>query len=111
MLRLYHPMQGNLDSRIQKILACGSKILEFGLPLMIGIWNQSPTDKESRIRYLECGIHGVESTIKDCLALQGSYTDGVVCMVPAVLITDTIVNKNNNIGIAESIYFNTGAAT
>ena len=104
-------MQGNLHSRIQKILACGSKILEFGFPLTIGIWNQSSTDKESRIWYLECGIHGVEATIKDCLALQGSYTDGVFCMVPAVIITGTIGNKNNNIGIAESIYLNTGAAT
>ena len=104
-------MQGNLDSRIQKFLAWGSKILEFGFLLTIGIWNQSSTDKESRIWYLECGIHGVEAAIKDCLALQGSYTDGVVCMVPAVIITGTIGNKNNNIGIAESIYLNTGAAT
>lgn len=53
----------------------------------------------------------MESKIKDCLALQGSYTDGMVCMVPAVIITGTIGNKNNNIGIAESIHFNTGAAT
>ena len=53
----------------------------------------------------------MEARIKDCLALQGSYTDGVVCMVPEVIITGTIGNKNNNIGIAESIYLTTGAAT
>ena len=38
-----------------------------GIQPMIGIWNPSSTDKESKIQYLESGIHGVESRIQDCL--------------------------------------------
>ena len=34
---------------------------------MIGIQNPSSTDKESKIQYLESGIHGMESRIQDCL--------------------------------------------
>ena len=33
----------------------------------IRIQNPSSTDKESGIQYLESGIHGVESRIRDCL--------------------------------------------
>ena len=36
----------------------------------IGIPNLSSTDKESRIHYLESGIHGVESRIQDCLGFR-----------------------------------------
>ena len=40
----------------------------------IGIPNPSSTDKESRIQYLESGIHGVEFRIQDCLGF--SYMRG-----------------------------------
>ena len=41
--------------------------LESGILSTIEIRNPSPTEKESRIEYLESGIHGVESRIQTCL--------------------------------------------
>ena len=45
-----------LDSEIQLMIP--------GIPQTIGIRNPSSSDKESRIQYLESGIHGVESRIQ-----------------------------------------------
>ena len=70
-------MQSNLDSEIWEIFACAiwnlenfswwnteSSALESGInlkeseiPLMIGIWNPSSTDKGSSSQYLESIIH------------------------------------------------------
>ena len=44
-----------LDSEIQLMIP--------GIPQTIGIRNPSSSDKESRIQYLESGIHGLESRI------------------------------------------------
>ena len=41
--------------------------LESGILSTIEIRNPSPTEKESRIDYLESGIHGVEPRIQTCL--------------------------------------------
>ena len=47
--------------------------VESGIPLRIGIQNQSSTEKHwNPFQYLESGIHGVESRIQDCLGF--SYT-------------------------------------
>ena len=44
-----------LDAEIQLMIS--------GIPQTIGIRNPSSSDKESRIQYLESGIHGLESRI------------------------------------------------
>ena len=43
-------------------LQSGIQLKESGIPLTIAIRNPSSTDKESEIRYLESGIHRVESS-------------------------------------------------
>ena len=48
-------------------LECGIQLKESRILLTIGIWDPGSTDKESRIQYLESGIHGVESRIQDGL--------------------------------------------
>ena len=51
-----------------KFLPLESGILDFGIRNTTQrIRNPSPTEKESRIEYLESGIHGVESRIQTCL--------------------------------------------
>ena len=37
-----------------------------GMPNPTDDWDSSSTEKESGIRYLESGIHGVECRIQDC---------------------------------------------
>ena len=49
------------------VLECGIQLKESRILLTIGIWDPGSTDKESRIQYLESGIHGVESRIQDGL--------------------------------------------
>ena len=48
-------------------LESGIQLKESGILSTIEIRNPSPTEKESRIEYLESGIHGVESRIQTCL--------------------------------------------
>ena len=54
----------NLESRT---LESGIQLKESGILSTIEIRNPSPTEKESRIDYLESGIHGVEPRIQTCL--------------------------------------------
>ena len=51
-------------------LESGIQLKESGIPSTIEIPNPSPTEKESRIEYLESGIHGVESRIQTCLGFS-----------------------------------------
>ena len=78
-------IQGNPDSGIWEILVetgirdiflVKSGILGFGIrntaqgiwiPMTTGIQNPSSTDKECGTKYLESGIHGVESRLQACL--------------------------------------------
>ena len=48
-------------------LKTGIQIKESGILLTIGIGNPRYTDKESRIQYLESGMHDVESRFQGCL--------------------------------------------
>ena len=48
-------------------LESGIQLKESGILSTIEIRNPSPTEKESRIDYLESGIHGVEPRIQTCL--------------------------------------------
>ena len=78
-------IQGNPDSGIWEILVeigirdiflVKSGILGFGIrnraqgiwiPMKTGIQNPSSTDKECGTKYLESGIHSVESRLQACL--------------------------------------------
>ena len=71
-------MQGNPDSAILDIFACGIRnpgLVESGIQLKesrisltVAIRNPSSTDKESEIQYLKSRIHDMESRIQDRLA-------------------------------------------
>ena len=71
-------MQGNPDSAILAIFACGIRnpgLVESGIQLKesrisptVAIRNPSSTDKESEIQYLKSRIHDMESRIQDRLA-------------------------------------------
>ena len=71
-----------VESRILEIALVETRLLGFGIwnaaqgiqiPLSIGSRNQRSTDNKSRIQYLESGIHGVESRVRD--SIRFSYME------------------------------------
>ena len=62
ILKSHHVRESRFRS--PENLESGIQFKEFGIPLTIEIRNQSSTDKESVIQYLESGIHGVDFRTK-----------------------------------------------
>ena len=83
----------NLESRT---LESGIQLKESGILSTIEIRNPSPTEKESRIEYLESGIHGVESRIQTCLGFPyiGRQELLVQCLPSGVQWPSNCLSRN-----------------
>ena len=77
---------------------------------MTGIWILSSTEEESRVQYLESGIHCLESRIQDCvwLASQGQKVEvtftGITLMLKGIYgkIQISALVKTLNYGLSSS---------